>query len=82
MISEEAKAIVDRIKEPIIKANPEVAREALCDLLGVLLVHVLDGLPKQERMEMFDASLEAIEASIISSMHDFEQWKKAHPNER
>lgn len=71
MISDDAARLVREITPFILEARPEDARQALCDLLGVLTVHVLTGTEWENSKEGLQESLVLICEGVTDSYGEF-----------
>lgn len=76
MIDTKTAHLVQKLQTLIINEPPETARRAMCDILGVLIGHVLTDLEGEERRRMLEASLQMIRRDVADSYFDFLDWTK------
>jgi hypothetical protein len=77
MISAEVARLVRELQPLITKEQPEVLRRALCDILGVMIGHVMGKLEGAERDKMVEESLKMISSDIVDSYWEFTEWEKS-----
>ena len=69
--------IVRALGQVILNEQVNHSRRALCDVLGVLVAHVIDGAPAgTDRGELLAAGLDLIQDDVLTSYHNFLDWKK------
>lgn len=72
VLDQETALLVREVTKTIGDAHPDRIRRALCDILGVIIEHVMSGkVTEEEREPMLRVMLDMVEWDILKSYDDF-----------